>query len=145
MQKKLNLILRIATFSKFRADILEALGLSLAGGFDWVSFSILARFGIARAKIWFVPRFYINSNFPRYEFWYLYKTSTCKVMNHITRFYSSTRTNTFFWHWTIDDQGFQRTLWHACSTFFCHDWKFNGRSKIMIELIDNWRILPHIL
>ena len=34
MQKKLNLILRIATFSKFRADILEALGLSLAGGFD---------------------------------------------------------------------------------------------------------------
>ena len=96
MQKKLNVILRIATFSKFRADILEALGLSLAGGFDWVSFSILARFGIARAKIWFVPRFYINSNFPRYEFWYLYKTSTCKVMNHITRFYSSTRTNTFF-------------------------------------------------
>ena len=34
MQKKLNLILRIDTFSKFRADILEALGLSLAGGFD---------------------------------------------------------------------------------------------------------------
>ena len=96
MQKKLNFILRIATFSKFRADILEALGLSLAGGFDWVSFSILARFGIARAKIWVFPRFYINSNFPRYEFWYLYKTSTCKVMNHITRFYSSTRTNTFF-------------------------------------------------
>ena len=68
MEKKLNFILRIATFSKFRADIFDALGLSLAGGFNGVSFSILSRFGIVSAKIRYGSRFYINSNFPRYEF-----------------------------------------------------------------------------
>ena len=96
MQKKHKFILLIDTFSKFRADILEALGLSLAGGFNVVSFSILSRFGIVRTRIWYFPRFYTTSNFPRYELWYLYKTSTCKVMNHITRFRSSMRTKTFF-------------------------------------------------
>ena len=51
MQKKHKFILLIDTFSKFLADILEALGLSLAGGFNVVSFSIPSRFGIVRTRI----------------------------------------------------------------------------------------------